>query len=189
MNNVNTKSNYKVYFIADTHFGCSEDKLERLNRPYSSVEEMNKDLVRRWNSVVTSNDVVYIVGDFADTSEAARRYSELLNGYKVLILGNHDKLGYHKYLDEVYQGFITTKLNGRNLVMCHYPMIEWPGSRREHEDQGSYLIHGHTHDNLIQFIPLNSHCVSVERIDYTPIRLKELLDKDTSVMKQKFIDF
>ena len=35
------------------------------NIPFSSVEEMNSEMIKRWNSVVTKQDNVYILGDFS----------------------------------------------------------------------------------------------------------------------------
>ena len=53
----------KNYYIADTHFG-HERVIEFDKRPFSSLEEMEEEMIRRWNAVVERGDTVYILGDF-----------------------------------------------------------------------------------------------------------------------------
>lgn len=53
----------KYYYIADLHF-CHTNIINFDNRPFFSVDEMNRELISNWNSVVTNNDTVMILGDF-----------------------------------------------------------------------------------------------------------------------------
>ena len=60
-------------------------------RPFSTVEEMEHVLINNWNSTVTNQDTVYILGDFCWGKETDWiRILDKLNGNKVLIRGNHD---------------------------------------------------------------------------------------------------
>lgn len=54
----------KKYFTADLHFGHS-NIIRLAKRPFSDVEEMDKVLVRNWNSTVKQEDEIYIIGDFS----------------------------------------------------------------------------------------------------------------------------
>ena len=54
----------KYFFIADTHFGHSEI-MNYENRPFSSVEEMDNTIISNWNSVVSDNDKVFVLGDLS----------------------------------------------------------------------------------------------------------------------------
>lgn len=59
-------------------------------RPYSSVEEMNEDMIAKWNSVVKPEDFIYYLGDFSLSFRPIELFSFRLNGNKYLIPGNHD---------------------------------------------------------------------------------------------------
>ena len=69
----------RVFFVSDTHFGQAS-RVERNLVPFKSVEEMNKELVRRWNNKVAPNDIVYHLGDFGDYD-----FVKQLNGKITLI--------------------------------------------------------------------------------------------------------
>lgn len=79
-----------VWFTSDTHF-WHENIIRFCNRPFSSIQEMNEELIRRWNETVPEEGVVFHLGDFA--FGGAKEWNEVmfrLNGKIYLILGNHD---------------------------------------------------------------------------------------------------
>lgn len=161
-----------TYLTSDQHFGHTRI-CELANRAFSSVEEMNEELISRYNSVVKPNDMVYFLGDVCmgkldDNLPLLHR----LNGTKLLILGNHDRpsMAYHHKTQEVrdkwttrYNEFFPVMLESMNLgllpneeevVLCHYPYYD--PAFRDHEydgrleanlpiDEGKWLIHGHVH--------------------------------------------
>lgn len=51
------------YYIADMHLG-HQNVIALDNRPFKNADEMDWELIRRWNQQVNENDHVYIVGDF-----------------------------------------------------------------------------------------------------------------------------
>lgn len=75
----------KLFFTSDTHFN-SERALKLSKRGFKTVDEMDKSMIKNWNSVVKSNDVVFHLGDFGDYSIA-----NLLNGRIFLLLGNYER--------------------------------------------------------------------------------------------------
>lgn len=81
-----------VFFTSDTHFGHARI-IELSDRPFRDVDDMNTQLIDRWNSVVGPNDHVYHLGDvalgsFAESIECVAH----LNGIIHLVTGNHDRL-------------------------------------------------------------------------------------------------
>ena len=53
---------------------------------------MEQTLINNWNSRITKNDEVYILGDMFWYNEEAPRILSELKGRKYLILGNHDRI-------------------------------------------------------------------------------------------------
>lgn len=80
------------FYIADMHFG-HKNVIRYDNRPFDSIEEMDKAMITLWNETVGDNDVVYILGDFSWYKEEKTAFIlGCLKGHKVLIRGNHDHI-------------------------------------------------------------------------------------------------
>ena len=86
-----------VFFIADTHFGHKKCLTLGKGRPFTSIEEMEETIVSNWNKKVKPEDTVYVLGDFCWGFNVKRTKSlvNLLNGQKILVYGNHDRLDAH----------------------------------------------------------------------------------------------
>ena len=52
-----------VWFTADFHLG-HKNIIRYCNRPFDTVEEMNRTIIDRLNSLVKTNDILYFLGDF-----------------------------------------------------------------------------------------------------------------------------
>ena len=76
----------KIWFTSDCHFG-QERALIMSKRPFDTVSDMNDTMIRNWNRNVGKDDVVFILGDFGDYN-----YAQYLNGDKILIPGNYEKV-------------------------------------------------------------------------------------------------
>lgn len=135
------------FITADTHFGHG-NVIEYSGRPFSSAEEMNEELIRRWNEKVPRGSIVYHLGDVAflrnprDVVAILRR----LNGTKRLVKGNHDKK-LHKSVADQFE-WVRDYYEARGpdkvkVVMAHCPYLTWPGCHR-----GSWNLHGHSHGSL-----------------------------------------
>ena len=79
-----------VYVTSDLHFSHNKEFLYG-PRGFSSVEDMNSEIVRRWNSVVTGEDDVFVLGDLmlSDNVSGMNCLSQLKGNIHV-IRGNHD---------------------------------------------------------------------------------------------------
>jgi calcineurin-like phosphoesterase family protein len=158
------------YIISDLHF-CHENIIEFTGRPFKDASHMDYELIKRWNEVVNNKDTIYILGDFAFANkEKINELVSMLNGRKVLIMGNHDrkldkhvKFWYDCGFDEVYRYPIIFK---KFFILSHEP-VKHVGVR--------YNIHGHKHNNKID----DNHYinVSVEHTDYRPVNLDKLIAK------------
>ena len=142
-----------IYFTADLHLG-HKNIIKYSNRPFSTVEEMDKTLIDNWNARVADNDTVYVVGDFALAPLAkVIEYIKKLKGFIVFVNGSHDRWiadskngPFHPRaiilkdrLHEV-KGILSEK---KSIILCHYAMRTWPKSH-----YGSWHLYGHSHGNL-----------------------------------------
>lgn len=186
----------KNFYISDLHFG-HYNIMRFDNRPFNSVEEMDKALIDNWNSVVDAEDTVYILGDFCWLKED--RWIEILrelNGYKVLIRGNHDLKHMSQQLRNMFQDikdYKEVKDGSKRVLLSHYPMPFYRGAYND------YMVHlyGHIHttiendfmEHLREYIPKNDnrgmsqhrcHFYNVgcmmPYMNYTPRTLDEILE-------------
>lgn len=172
-----------IYYIGDMHLG-HKNVIKYDNRPFETVEEMDVVLIENWNSVVTEDDNVYIIGDFIyRSSHAAIYYLKQLKGHKHLIIGNHDfkTLEDEKaclYFDSIERlGYV--KDGDIDVVMCHYPIAEWNGKRRKKNK--AYHVYSHIHNRKNptydymkkQVGALNAGCMINNYIPVTLEQLKE----------------
>jgi len=133
-----------VYFISDTHF-FHENIIKYCNRPFTSLEEMNRTLIENWNATVQQDDEIYIVGDFAfGKPETVHQLTQRLNGKKYLIRGNHDKFlkDYEQYESdfEWIKDYAEITVDKIRYILFHYPIVEWA-----HYYRGAIHCYGHIH--------------------------------------------
>lgn len=176
-----------VFLTSDTHFGhlgvCKfmrEDGVTKL-RPWDSPEEMDEEMVKRWNDTVRPNDKVYHLGDVVINRKALRILSRL-NGDKVLIKGNHDIFRLEEYTPYFRDIRGSHVMNG--LILTHIPV---------HPDnlyRFGTNIHGHLHSNRIRKIRgVNTrngemlysaeidpryYSVCVEQTDFRPVLFEDV---------------
>lgn len=139
----------KIYFTSDLHFG-HENVIRFDNRPFETVDEMDAELVRRWNAKVDRGDLVYVLGDmiWKTKNDDALNIIKSLNGQINLIKGNHDRfLSNAKAKNTLaavkdYDDICVTLEDGttRRCVLSHYFIPMYNG----HRYQGIHL-HGHSH--------------------------------------------
>jgi len=154
------------FFIADTHFN-HKNIIKYCNRPFGSVEEMNRALIKNWNNVVGPNDTVYHLGDFGFGD--IERIRCLLNGKIVLIIGSHDKAA--KRLPHLWAEPLTPLLEitvyKQHIVLCHYAMRVWPRSH-----YNSWHLYGHSHGWLPGVG--KAFDVGVDRCNFRPLSFCEI---------------
>ena len=153
--------NTKVFFTSDTHFG-HKNILGYCNRPFADIVKMNRELIAKWNATVSINDVIYHLGDFALTKgNEAQMILSKLNGFKILVKGNHDKdmhtmaaMGFDAVCGEAWH---------KDYKWRHIP---WKLTK------GQKGLCGNVHEKWTRVGNLIN--VGVDRWDFTPRLLKEL---------------
>jgi calcineurin-like phosphoesterase family protein len=157
-----------VFFTSDSHFG-DHRTLNIWKRPFASAAEMDAALAAAWNEAVGPGDEVWHLGDFARRPADVPALLARLHGVKHLVRGNNDPpatlaaAGWGSVQD-----YAEIELEGRRLVLCHYPFRSWNGQHK-----GAIDLHGHSHGRLK---PLPRQIdVGVDVWGWRPVRLAELL--------------
>lgn len=143
-----------IYFYSDPHF--SDDEMKSI-RGGNYLDDSAQ--VSSINKRIGKNDTIIILGDIGN-----KEFLKSIRGYKVLILGNHDKgaTTYKGYADEVYEGplMISSK-----ILLTHEPV----------NFEYAFNIHGHDHSKT-SFQDGDHLNVCAELINYTPIPIKEIIN-------------
>lgn len=170
-----------IWFTSDTHFGHA-NVLDFCGRPWKTVDEMNDTLVATINAYVAPNDTLYHLGDFSfkmsvDDARELRKRIRCRNIH--WIPGNHDKDWSQPNVAGTFQvepSIATLKLEGgRKIVMCHYPIMDWPGL-----GHGAIHLHGHIHstpeyNEWNRDMRLLRYDVGVDANEYAPVSIDRVL--------------
>lgn len=165
-----------VWFSSDLHLSHANIlkfvnyEGDRVRPEFSSVEEMDEEIVRRHNSVVGQFDKWYCLGDVSMNLTAFHRIMPRLNGRKRLILGNHDKfhiLEYVKYFEKIMESWQPV----RDVLFTHRPV-----HLGDHHEKVKFNVHGHVHRTRGEISPKHLN-ISVEQTNYTPIHWNEIMKK------------
>jgi calcineurin-like phosphoesterase family protein len=158
------------FFTSDEHYNHSHI-IKYCNRPFSSVEEMNEELIKRFNSKVKPQDVTIHAGDFSWKDE--KTFIECLNGTHIFLVGSHD----HWLPDSakhLYSGMFDLGKDCQYIVVGHYAMRVWPRSH-----YNSWNLFGHSHGRLE---PIGKQWdIGVDNNNFYPLSLDEI----TTIMKDR----
>ena len=165
------------FVTSDLHFNHA-NIIKYCNRPFSSSEEMDQSLIKRWNAKVRKNDPVYILGDViffkSHKLDYAKHIIQSLNGKLHLVKGNHDRS-----TEELKDLFVWIKdyhemtlLDGTKVVMSHYPFLVW---NKAH--YGSWMLHGHSHGSLKETDSKRMDVGIDTNPDYCPYSFEEIKEK------------
>lgn len=170
-----------IFYTSDLHLGDGGKTIEKCNRPFASLEEYEAALKIKWNSKVSNDDKVYILGDLCCSKQfEIEKFIRDLNGTKYLVEGNHD----HHWLTEkntmLFEETCKMKImvdEDRFVHLCHYPLWDW-----YKKDYGSYHIFGHIHNSDIpretSKLIMNSFNCGVDVNDFEPVTLDEMIIKN-----------
>ena len=159
----------KKWFISDTHFS-RKTIIKDADRPYETVEKMNKCLIENWNDCIGADDQVFFLGDFGQGDvDHLRSICSQLKGHKTCIRGDLD----HKASDMMRIGFISVLESARIEIGQHsVELIHIPSNSPPSHIQ----LHGHIHKKRPSKIISNQLNICLEVWDYKPISEKVILN-------------
>ena len=144
------KDSEKIWFTSDLHFGHNKEFLYK-PRGFNSITEHDETIISNFNSVVSNDDVLVILGDvmLGDNSYGIKCLNRL-NGHKFIIRGNHDtdkrwaeyaELSNAWLLDLV----LVEKIRGYLCYLSHYPTATSNFDADKPLKQQLLNLSGHTH--------------------------------------------
>ena len=178
-----------TWFTSDHHFGHT-NIIRYCHRPFATMEEMDAELVTRWNTRVAPDDTIYHLGDFTlgSTEQAAQIFSQL-NGRIFFLPGSHDHWlrkmtnpmsSRSGHPVEVCPPLVSLKFPGLGqeqnsrhpqiIVLCHYAMRVWDRSH-----YGAWHLYGHSHGSLPGLG--KSFDVGVDCTDFYPLSLEQVAER------------
>jgi calcineurin-like phosphoesterase family protein len=157
----------ETWYTSDLHIG---HKLISDKRGFAAVEDHDRELARRWDSMVAPADTVWILGDISGGGRTGQRRALdwLLTrpGTKHLIAGNHDSV--HPMHQSAYKElplFLTVfssvqqsaqrRIAGQTVLLSHFPYLESIAAddvfarfdQWRLPSRGDWLLHGHLHSS------------------------------------------
>lgn len=197
-----------LFFTSDLHFG-HRNVLKFCNRPWEDEKQMSQGLIDNWNSAVTNNDIVFVLGDtfWFNDSRSIKKVLSQLNGKEIYILpGNHcDFDAYHRVDDpriHLCQDIVCLWLTSADfdrrhwhrktmeIWMQHFPMSTWP-----HRENGAFHFFGHIHsqpgktEGVDQDLALhwNQSDVGCDFWDWKPVCFERLLELFNTVRPKNIL--
>ena len=184
----------ETWLISDPHFGHA---LAAKERGFDSVEGHDAWLVRQCQVKVGLKDDLFWLGDmaFAGWKDRLHNIMPKLPGRHHLVLGNHDRAHplnsrafdhQHQYVVwfDSMQTSAQLSWEGRKLLLSHFP-YQGEGERKMADrhtqwrlrDEGTWLIHGHTHSTKKFSLSLKGTLQLHAGVDAWrgPVRLGELV--------------
>ena len=151
-----------LFFTGDEHYFHAK-VIEYCHRPFNSVEEMNSELIRRFNEKVGKNDITIHAGDFSfGKKEETEKLIKKLHGQHIFLKGCHDY-----WLPKNHRDIFEKRVEGRLVVASHYPLCRWKGMI-----YGSWLLYAHTHEK--DNFGANTLQIGVDIWNFYPISWEEV---------------
>lgn len=171
-----------IYLTSDLHLNHENIiKYEMTTRPFSTVEKMNETIVRNWNSVVSNEDTVYVLGDFFMGDN--QKIEPILNSlnYKeiILIRGNHDtdnRIAIYESLGIKVVDFKQLEYKGVLFCMSHYPLWNEEMVQQITKNGNRKMIwcYGHIHSAAPIGYKNGSFHVGLDTNNLTPVNIEDI---------------
>ena len=172
-----------IYFTSDCHFNHKNIlAYEPESRPFATIEEMNEVIIANWNSVVTAEDEVWVLGDFfMGQLTAIEPILDRLNGKIHLVRGNHDQKNRMKIYEargiDIHD-IAYVQYKGRYFVLCHFPNESEEFVRMVIEDNSEVVwLYGHIHGKAPKGYVNGTYHVGADTNNLTPISIQQIWEE------------
>jgi len=165
----------KLFITSNQQFG-REGAIQQYSRKFKDAKQMDEHMIKQWNSVVSDEDLVYVVGNFAWDPERAEYAIKRLNGTIIIMNGKWDraskdlvsKLG--SELGIAYNEEAIKYLNDINVVLSYWPLSDWP-----HREEGSISVIGIPKAQFNTNHEIKRVNVAVDYWDFKPVDIKKVI--------------
>ena len=171
----------KIYLSSDFHF-CHNKSFIYEPRGFSSVYEMNEQIIKNFNEVMDWTDELYILGDcFLNNNEEGMSYMRRLPGKKHIIWGNHCTEARQELME--LEGFdclgyaYQIRLNGYSFYLSHYPTLtsNYDDDKPLKRKVINLCGHVHTKDKFIDFDKGLIYHVELDAHNCYPVLLDDII--------------
>lgn len=172
-----------IYFTSDCHFNHKNIlAYEPESRPFATIEEMNEVIIANWNSVVTAEDEVWVLGDFfMGQLTAIEPILDRLNGKIHLVRGNHDqknRMKIYKARGIDIHDIAYVQYKGRYFVLCHFPNESEEFVRMVIEDNSEVVwLYGHVHGKAPKGYVNGTYHVGADTNNLTPVSIQQIWEE------------
>ena len=162
------------YVTADLHFG-HKGILGFERSQFKTIQEHDEYLIRRINSAIKPDDVLYILGDIGfwnpkDPKYVSHCIKRIECAHKILVVGNHDRFPKEELkkmgFSVVHYGpvYYESATSHGQIILSHEPVKE--------ASDNPYVInvHGHVHNGKLK----DPHYfnVNIANTGYSPVSMR-----------------
>jgi calcineurin-like phosphoesterase family protein len=174
----------KIFVTSNQQFG-RPNAIKLYKRPFESVKEMNQSMIDVWNSVVSQEDKVYVLGNFAWDPETAENSLKELNGEIIAIVGEHDTA--IEEIDNMKNIIKNVSFNKDSIeyfhdaqvTMSYWPLTDWPG-----KSKGILSVIGHPNKKYRTDHKKGIINCSCDFWEFKPLELSKIKDLFTELKSE-----
>lgn len=172
-----------TFFTADLHLYHS-NMINYADRPFKDINEMHSYITKSFNSILTADSDLYIIGDVTLLSSEfcgrVRKALSAINGRKHLVIGNHDTWKVRNYLEN---GITTVHSAGSfRYDGIRFFMMHDPAEYLAIENGTNVLLCGHIHTLFKHLFPKKRIInVGVDMWEYKPVSIEQIM----SIVKEE----
>lgn len=170
-----------IYITSDWHFGHDREFIFT-PRSFSSIWEMNEEIINKYNKIVNAEDDVYVLGDLMlGNNNDGFNCIKKLKGNIHVIRGNHDtntRMELYKNcpnIVEICEGKFL-KYGKYYFYLNHFPTYTSNLEKDSSLEHHLINLYGHTHQktNFYNDIPFMYH-VGVDSHNCYPVSIDEII--------------